>query len=262
MLFRREENQVIAVSQPAHAWVSGQLARVWGNTEFGTFEPWEEVCLGAEQHDIGWLDWERQPRFNQATGLPYSFTELPSEQHIGVWTNASSLAASYNLYAALLVSLHGTGLYERFGSARGDTPAHVAAQEFIEREKRFQQHAIARLEQDARYTRSVSDDVLTRNRGLIATWDWLSLLICGGFEGTKVIERVPAASGEQKLTLVSRGIDRIGFSLDPWPFRAESVTLVFEGRRFPERMSSAEEMRAILNQAPPESFQIELHATR
>jgi hypothetical protein len=43
----------VAVAQPAHAWISGQLARAWGNERFGAVEPLSEVCLAAEQHDVG-----------------------------------------------------------------------------------------------------------------------------------------------------------------------------------------------------------------
>ena len=52
MLHREDERGLIIIGQPAHAWVSGQLARAWGNDGFGRFAPWEEVCLAAEQHDV------------------------------------------------------------------------------------------------------------------------------------------------------------------------------------------------------------------
>ena len=64
MLIREEAKGLLLVSQPMHAWVSGQLARSWGNTAFGHFAPPEEVCLAAELHDIGFLEWERCPTFN------------------------------------------------------------------------------------------------------------------------------------------------------------------------------------------------------
>src|SRR2546429_8619389 len=77
MLHREDETGLILIGQPAHAWVSGQLARAWGNERFGRFEPWEEVCLAAEQHDIGMAAWDAAPELNEASGLPYSFRELP-----------------------------------------------------------------------------------------------------------------------------------------------------------------------------------------
>ena len=69
MMHRPDKQGLIVITQPAHAWVSGQLARSWGNETFGHFEPPEEVCLAAEQHDIGFLEWEQSPALNRKTGL-------------------------------------------------------------------------------------------------------------------------------------------------------------------------------------------------
>ena len=77
MVIREDGDGWIAIGQPAHAWVSGQLARAWGNARFPTPAPHEEVCLAAEQHDIGMAAWDLEPTFNPATGLPHSFIELP-----------------------------------------------------------------------------------------------------------------------------------------------------------------------------------------
>src|SRR5918996_2543798 len=106
MLLRPDnEDAVIAIGQPAHAWLSGQLARAWGNERFGAVEPFEEVCLGAEQHDIGMAAWERAPTLNPQTGLPHSFMELGLEAHLEMWSSAAGLVVSQSRYAALLVSM-------------------------------------------------------------------------------------------------------------------------------------------------------------
>ena len=55
MLHRPSSAGTIVVGQPAHAWLSGQIARAWADP----FEPREEVCLAADQHDIAWTAWER-----------------------------------------------------------------------------------------------------------------------------------------------------------------------------------------------------------
>ncbi len=69
MLHREDETRLILIGQPAHSWVSGQLARAWGNERFGRFEPWEEVCLAAEQHDIGMAAWDAAPELNEGQGF-------------------------------------------------------------------------------------------------------------------------------------------------------------------------------------------------
>src|SRR6185312_9496068 len=61
VLLRTDSRGVLAIGQPSHAWISGQLARIWGNARFGAVEPYEEVCLGAEQHDVGMADWDLAP---------------------------------------------------------------------------------------------------------------------------------------------------------------------------------------------------------
>ena len=125
MLHREDETGLILIGQPAHAWVSGQLARAWGNERFGRFEPWEEVCLAAEQHDIGMAAWDAAPGLNEASGLPYSFRELPRRTHPALWASAARLVLPQSRYAALLISLHGIGLYEPDDQpdvARSDDP--------------------------------------------------------------------------------------------------------------------------------------------
>jgi hypothetical protein len=43
------------ISQPAHAWMAGELATAWGNAQFALPTPREAVILATRLHDIGWL---------------------------------------------------------------------------------------------------------------------------------------------------------------------------------------------------------------
>jgi len=52
MLLRKDGLDVIAIPQPCHAWLSGQMARAWGNEHFAAPMPYDEVCLAAGKHDI------------------------------------------------------------------------------------------------------------------------------------------------------------------------------------------------------------------
>ena len=85
-------DSVRCIGQPAHAWLSGQLAAAWGNGLFPEPRPREEVCLAAMQHDLGMAAWDADPELNPDTGWPMSFLEMPVETHLRLWSAAPRLA--------------------------------------------------------------------------------------------------------------------------------------------------------------------------
>lgn len=249
MLYRTIGEDRICITQPTHAWVSGQLAQVWGNETFGSLAPLEAVCLGAEQHDIGWLPWEAAPTFNPETGYPHNFTEVAPEVHTTLWAGAKQLAMPMGRYATLLVSLHGTGLYERFTHWKKSPESTKLVEAFLEQEKEFQQELIQQLGQDPAYQDYVTLDAIARNQKLIATFDALSLMICMGVTKQQQFEQVPTATGETTLTLMPINNDPTQLSVEPWCFQSEAVTVVFEGRILKEKARDEELMREQLAKA-------------
>ena len=259
MLYRIRDNDRICITQPTHAWVSGQMAQVWGNGEFGLPTPYEAVCLGAEQHDIGWLPWEAAPTLNPETGYPHKFTEVAPAIHTKLWAGAKQLAMPMGRYVALLVSLHGTGLYERFTHWKQSPEATRVVVAFLQQEKQFQQALINRLSEDPAYAPYVTPAIVARNQKLVATLDALSLMICMGFMGERQFEHVPTASGETTLTLrrlnaesTSEGMidNPIQLTIEPWCFQTDEVSVVFEGRILKEQSTDEQTMRDHLLNAP------------
>jgi hypothetical protein len=259
MLHRDEPDGLVVVSQPAHAWVAAQLARAWGNARFGEVTPREEVCLGAEQHDIGWTAWEGAPTLNPATGRPHSFTQMALAAHLEIWSSAGALALRQGgRYAALLVSMHGTHLYGGRDGSR-DTPTEArAVRDYLARERAWQAAVLDSLRDDPRYAAGVPDGV-ARNQRLVSIWDRLSLALCMGLRGARTIEGVPTAAGATSLTLTPIDGDPTLVGVHPWPFAAPTVTLVCEGRRLPETFADEEAMRAALAGAPWVTIDTTLH---
>lgn len=250
MLYRTLDGKRICITQPTHAWVSGQLAHIWGNESFGAVTPSEAVCLGAEQHDIGWIPWEASPAFNPNTGYPQNFTEVATQVHTQLWAGAKQLAMPMGRYATLLVSLHGTGLYERFTHWKQSPESTRIVESFLQQEKAFQQHLIQGLAQDPAYRDYVTPEAIVRNQRLVATWDALSLAICMGVTEPKPFEQVPAATGETTLTLLPIDDDPTQILVDPWCFQSDEATVVFEGRVLKEKAKDEQMMREQLAIAP------------
>jgi hypothetical protein len=257
MLLRRDGDAVVAIGQPAHAWLSGQLARAWGNERFGEVEPWEEVCLGAEQHDIGMAAWDRQPTLNPETGLPRSFMELELEVHLAIWSAAAPLVVPQSRYAALLVSMHGTSLYERRDVARLDRRDADRVRAFLERQRELQDALLATLRADPRTAAAAAGAAVRRNRRLVWTWDSLSLGLLLGWAPYE-LEAVPTADGDVDVAV--RAGDTGAMTLDPWPFGRAHLILRCEGRRLAGRFEDEAAMRAALACSPWVTLELELAA--
>lgn len=261
MLHRETDAGMLLISQPAHAWVSGQLAAVWGNTRFGAVEPFAEVRLAAEQHDIGWLEWEAAPTLNPASGLPRTFLDLPTDEHVAVWAPAGPRSLVYGPYVALLVSLHGTGLYQRHDFTRDTLEEAEAARRFIAAGAAFEEGLLRSMTADPHYAAFATREIVARNRRLVAVWDALSLALCGGITKEYQLNNVPAEGGPVSMLVRKIKEGRERFSVEPWPFLVETVRLTCAGRLVTERFTSQETMHAAIDAAPWQALEFELAPT-
>jgi hypothetical protein len=223
MLVRPDgDDAALVIGQAAHAWVSGQIAQAWA----GDLPHRPALELAAAQHDVGMAAWDLAPALDPETGWPVGFMAMELETHLRLWSLAPQRLSTQSRVAALVVSLHGTKLYERRDLDRlapeqaDDVRAYLAGQRALQ----------ARLMQDT----GVTPAEAARMQDLVFTWDWLSLGLCLGW--------APADfRGELRLDQAT---------VTPWPFARDEVTFVTEGRRLTERAASAPELHANLERAP------------
>lgn len=219
MLVLRDGDSTLCIGQASHAWISGQMARAWSDP----FDRHEEVCLAAEQHDVGMTEWDLAPALNRDTGLPYGFTEMPFEIHSSLWLAAPHKLVTTSVYAAALVSLHGTRLYEMRQRTR-------EVDDFLRRQEEFRRSlGFARADLEPAST-------------LVWIWDYLSLAALLGWEGE--VEGLSARPGR----------------VSPWPFREDRVTFRCEARRLHGRFGDEGALREALAATPVEQRVVELRA--
>jgi Protein of unknown function (DUF3891) len=257
MLLRGDDGSVLVIGQPSHAWVSGQLARAWGNATFGALDPWEEVCLAAEQHDIGMAAWDLEPTRNPETGLPHAFTEMPLDAHLECWRNGPRRLVRQSRYAALLCSIHGTRLYEMRDLDRMAPDDATAVRDHIAAQRAFQAELLGVLRADPVSARGTSEALVTRNSQLIWTWDFISLALCLDWAPCSA-KAVPLASGESVELVLDPGPAARQLVLDPWPLGVPRLTVRAEGQRLHGPYTSDAALRAALATAPWETLEVEL----
>ncbi len=251
-------NRTITISQTSHSWISGQLARVWSNELFGGFAPFEPICYAAEQHDIGFLDWENQPTLNVATGLPYAFDELPESLHLDIWRTGIYRLRPVCSYASLIVSLHFYRLCERFHRQHNDSHLSEASQ-FLREQRAHQENVCETLRQDPLFEQAIAPEVLAYHRDLIAVWDLFSLELCRGRLREFQLPGVPFSGGKHvDLLLRQRSEAEKLWEVDPWPFAVESLTTLCEGRVLNQRFTDQEQMRKALRNADRTTIQFRL----
>jgi len=246
VVLRRDARGVLAIGQASHAWLSGQLARAWGNEQFGALDPREEVCLAAEQHDVGMAAWDLRPTYNPDTGLPHSFIEMPIETHMELWRAGPKRLLTQSRYAALLVSMHGMRLYEKRDLASLAPEQAEDVRAFLAYSRGFQ----------AGLSRSLGAPAaqVAHNSDLIWTWDFLSLALCLDWAPCTARD-VPTAYGPIDLKLSEDG------TLDPWPFHAgASLTVHAEGRRLLGPYAGEGELAEALASAQWETVAFELRS--
>ncbi|MBV9391234.1 MAG: DUF3891 family protein [Verrucomicrobia bacterium] len=220
------EGKVLVISQVSHSWISGQLARMWGNKLFQDFEPREEVCYAATQHDIGFLKADLHPEFNTETGLPYSFEELPESVHLDIWRASIYQLWSTCCYASLIVSSHFYNLCRRFHS-EGEQQYSGEANRFLNEQSEFQSKTLEVLRSD----RAINKYLVNRAVHIdqLAIWDLLSLRLCQGRLSEFELPSVPIKE-KQSVVLHVIGRDDETFSIEPWPFSLREFSVVGEGR--------------------------------
>lgn len=248
---------MLAIGQPSHAWISGQLARAWGNTRFGRVDPLDEVCLAAEQHDVGWAGRDLEPIYNPETGLPRSFLEMPLDVHLELWTEGPRALLSQSRYSALLVSMHGSRLFERRDLDKLSLAEADAVRGFLSEQRSFQEQLVVSLGAEETTAPIVAQgELIERNSLLIWTWDYLSLALCLDW-ASATAKRAPTADGQVDVNLIA-GPAPGRLKLKPWPFAVQALTLHCEGRRLERRFASEGEMRSGFARAPWETLALRL----
>ena len=290
MLLHEDDDGVVCIGQASHAWVSGQLARRWGNDHFARPDPFDEVCLGAEQHDVGMAEWDLAPSLNPETGLPHSFIEMPMEAHAALWREAPKRLVTTSVYAAALVSLHGTRLYElreptpevasflemplethlRLWSAAPDkvlTQSPYAAlivsmhgralyaRRDTDEPGTDESRAVARfVAQQELYQQdllaNLGEDPARARRNQTLIWALDFLSLAPILGWVPDTLVAPTFPGEPDATLQVDAPDALSVTIDPWPFAEPELRIRYQGRRLTERFTREEDLHRALATAP------------
>ena len=243
MIIQEKGDQLLLIRQTDHAFLAGYFAREWGNEEFPRPEPFASFCLAVAEHDNGWSEWELQPTLDPKTRVPYSFMSVPTEEHIALYQRGIERLVKVDHYAALLVSAHCTGLYDR---ARATMPGFSAkyvkssetqvVNDFVQRLRLQQLRLKVDLRANPATKELVNEDALKANYERLEALDRLSLHLCLNPQENSVIDLVPSDGTGNEVDLDLRSEGGNVLTLAPYPFRRDVLEVSILARRVPKRV--------------------------
>jgi hypothetical protein len=252
----------LAIMMYEHTALCLQFAHAFGNDRFEPLSPPDLMIHVISHHDAGWFAFDRDPKIDPATGLPYNLVDTPPE----FITVTSALSPDFNQrqhpYCGLISSMHSWGLYNgRYGLSKLVLLDKIAAKDRPLADKMLN----GELERQKRLKAEMSGDPDTRdwldeakvfqNYKSLQFLDTLALYFNRIHPSERVeqtFENVPVARN-QDVAITIRPAGRSTYALSPWPFAANGAEFAFEGRRIlPEDGSRPGGWPAALKQKPTE----------
>ena len=230
MLFRDQKLGVIAISQLTHAWISGQLLRAWD-------EPLSEpLLLAAEQHDLGWIDWEVAPSFDEKRVARICSATSARRSHAPMWAAGVDRALAALGHACRAADF---APWRRYLSAATRTV-------IVSRKPTPWPRSIICETQGAErgaWARALGFDEARPDEesALVAFVDALSLALCGELKTPLDLEAPDRGGGVQTMHIAERPGKPFEFVLSPWPFRDSELIVEGEARPLPRRRAFADE---------------------
>jgi Protein of unknown function (DUF3891) len=252
----------LAIMMYEHTALCQHFANAFGNEQFEPLSPADLMIHVISHHDAGWREFDRNPKIDPATGLPYNLVETPPE----FITVTSRLSPEFNQrqhpYCGLISSMHSWGLYNgRYGLSKLVLLDRIAAEDRpladkmlngeLERQKRLK----AELAADPEARDWLDERKVFQNYKALQFIDTLALYfnrIHPGERAEQVFENVPL-SRENDVSITVRPAGENTYSLSPFPFAASGAEFAFCGRRVrPEGGNSQGGWPAALKQLPTE----------
>jgi Protein of unknown function (DUF3891) len=229
-----------------HMDLCAQMGRSYGNESFEALSPYDEVIFAVSNHDRGWDDYDQHPLVDPQSGLPFIMARTPPREVVKTNKGSPDFNESHHPYCGLLSSMHTWGLYnKRYGLSRfvlrmlpGTVSVPVVSEnrrlidDMLNGEVERQNRLKSRLAENPTTRGLLDERRLYQNYKQLQFFDTLSLyfhLYHASERGDETYFHVPL-NGEEDATVEVRQISDDVYSLDPFPFRGDRLTLVCKGR--------------------------------
>jgi hypothetical protein len=207
MIVTSEGPTLLFITQPGHAWFSGEILSLWRTHGLPDNPRRAEILFAAREHDNGWREADSAPRCDRESGRPLDFLSMPREERIAIWERGTARFAGEHPYATLLITRHALALHaDRRGQDDWDG--------FLEHLDELEQGLLEEL--------GIAEETVADDYRLLDMADLTSLVVCNRWRQPFVRHGLQGELRDGTL------------HLDPFPL-AGATTFRIPCRRIPGR---------------------------
>lgn len=247
------ETKLMLALQFDHSRVAGFFAAHWGNEEFDRPEPYASVVLAAQEHDIGWWEWEMKPSTLNDKGFPMDYHDgsfkFLGQLRLDFYRNAVDKVLQRDPYAAMLIAMHGVALMNA-GYGKYDHPpdrtADPRVRSYVDHQEELRKRLAIELSQSEDFRDYTSNERIWTNYEYIEVFDQLAQYVCNryplnskkrelGPSDTLNDVNVPRKMGTDPVRLHIDTVAKHRAIVDPYPFAVDPLIFSFPARLVPNR---------------------------
>lgn len=231
MIRRPYQAGYLLITQPAHAWLSGQLAQHWGYDNTSRPQPYQPVIIATTMHDSAWLEKDNSAILN-ADKQPLNFIEPELDYVESMYGRCVSNAMQIDPYAGVLVNRHVQTIYHSRKTHKRDPIERL--QPLLAELVTQENHAIEQMIKHPVYQHYIDSATLNHNYRIVRTCDLLSLFVCGAFPA-RTIADVPFHYGESFRNLDCELLDDNTLRVSPQLFNQAEITVHLQAKIIPKK---------------------------
>jgi hypothetical protein len=262
MLRLETDNGWLLFTHPEHARVAAVFAEHWRNQRFVPPEPFPSVLTAVAHHDDSWARPDSQPSI-VGDGTPGAFSRelvntydafenVDLEAYLEVRGNATENIAERDPFAAVVISMHTVNLLTEQADLSGLSEEERAVHSrFIDGQRKRQEELKAACAESEGLKAFTDQAYFDRAFEFLQACDNLSLFLCVDFPSAMQLRHThPTVDGERHaITVRPEGEGQ--YSLHPFPFDGERLTVTLHGRELDQKtFASNEALREAWKNAP------------
>lgn len=214
----------LLVTQKDHAFLSRDLALAWGGAGFESLGLRDQLLAAVTHHDDGWKEADALPTVDPNSGRPRDFLEMPLELALSIWERSMLASRQFGPLAGYLVTRHFQALLERHPHASRQA-AEIAAS-LLGPDGPWQGWFAEWQAEDPNHNTLEKAEHWLK---FLQLFDWLSLWLGMAVRQEPLVQPTPDGP-TVTFTPCAPGV----LTVNPWPFREESVTVALAGRPLPQ----------------------------